>query len=737
MPPLLSILFVILFASVAAGAQDTGHFVREDCGTISSPVSHATLCLQTTAAGNRRAGAEYLWNGSAWAASNTAYYADRMGRNSVDCTGATDSSRKLQAVIDAVPDESTIKFPLGCAVLLGSTIVIRDRVGITLESETRPTNGGAGDAPRFLWNAIGGTMFSIEHTDHPTFRGLVFKNNIGKSVDRFLDFDGNPVSHIGTQALVEYSSFNGSNTNNPNFIAISISDTALSNHEFYTVRHADFFCSATSASVRSNANGSITNGSKTLTCTDCKFVGADVGRRVRASYATGILDTTIRSVANATHAEMAAAAAASQTNTRIHIGEAYGTAIKVGNSANTKDHVFYDIRTTNCAKGFWIRNGSFDLSHYGGSSNDVDIKIESITEPSRIAYVTTENDLRGIEAASAGRNLSISQYRIQNANQLANGFIVLDGIVTFTESKLEYAPPKNGVVFADTKSGALTAVFINNNFLDTGGNRLTFAQLGFSAFVRGLPTVINCYGIAAADLDYDQSFFRNGIIGYQPGTIQSSKFGLKGIAEFTSAGATNNVGVLGQLNGSGSGAAVKGTTTGLGTNGTIANGIMVEADPGAITSVTNLYNFKATGPTSVSKSAADVYGLYIARQKITNVRTGWGIYQADSADKNYFAGPTQFGGGTGITKHISATASVDFGPIAATSCSALTIAASGASDGDTVSLGIPSQLASLTGVTFIGFVSAPNVVTVKACNVTTSASANPSVATIRADIWQH
>ena len=580
-------------------------------------------------------------------------------------------------------------------------------------------------------------MFSIEHTDHPTFRGLVFKNNLGKSVDRFLDFDGNPASHIGTQALVEYSSFNGSNTNDPNFMAISISDTARSNHEFYTVRHADFFCSASSSGGRSSAGGPVTTRSNTLTCPDCKFTAADAGKRVRVSYATGILDTTIRKIIDTTHVEMAGSGASSQENARIHIGEAYGTAIHVGASANTKDHVFYDIRTTNCAKGLWIRNGSFDLSHYGGSSNDVDIRIDSLTEPSRITYVTSENDLRGVEARSAGSNLSISHYRIQNANQLANGFIFLDGIVTFTDAKLEYAPPKNGVVFADAGSGNLTAVFINNDFLDTAGHRPTFAQLGFSAFLRGLPTVINCYGIAAADLDYDQSFFRGGIIGYQPGTIQSSKFGVKGVAEFTATRATNNVGVLGQLNGSGSGSAIKATTRGLGNNGAILNGIMVEADLGAVTSASNLYNFKADGPTSVSNSAAEIYGLYIAKQKIDNVRTGWGVYQADSADKNYFAGPTQFGGGTGITKHISATASVHFGSIAANSCATATLAAVGASDGDTVSLGIPGKLASLTGVTFIGFVSAPNVVTIKACNVTASASGNSSPVTVRADIWQH
>lgn len=96
------------------------------------------------------------------------------------------------------------------------------------------------------------------------------------------------------------------------------------------------------------------------------------------------------------------------------------------------------------------------------------------------------------------------------------------------------------------------------------------------------------------------------------------------------------------------------------------------------------------------------------------------------------------GGGTVITKHLSATASLDFGATAAKTCDDLTIAVNGAADGDTVSLGVPNALASAAKTTITGFVSATNTVTVRRCNINPDAAADDSAAaTVRADVWQH
>ncbi len=101
------------------------------------------------------------------------------------------------------------------------------------------------------------------------------------------------------------------------------------------------------------------------------------------------------------------------------------------------------------------------------------------------------------------------------------------------------------------------------------------------------------------------------------------------------------------------------------------------------------------------------------------------------------AGGISVGGGTKVKSHLSATASLDFAAWAGTDCQDLTVAVVGAADGDTVSLGIPNTLASVAGVTWSGWVSAPGVVTVRGCKITAGASANPAAATVRADVWQH
>ena len=82
------------------------------------------------------------------------------------------------------------------------------------------------------------------------------------------------------------------------------------------------------------------------------------------------------------------------------------------------------------------------------------------------------------------------------------------------------------------------------------------------------------------------------------------------------------------------------------------------------------------------------------------------------------------------------TASVDFPSVAANACSALSITVTGAADGDAVSLGVPNGLASTIGLTFSGYVSAANTITVRACNVTTGASADPAAASVRAVVWK-
>jgi len=92
-------------------------------------------------------------------------------------------------------------------------------------------------------------------------------------------------------------------------------------------------------------------------------------------------------------------------------------------------------------------------------------------------------------------------------------------------------------------------------------------------------------------------------------------------------------------------------------------------------SITNLYNHQIGSPFPSGGSGGitvnNSYGIYIAKQKTTNIVTnGWGIYQIDTGDLNIFAGKTRIGSTTvpvntlDVTGNISAsvvTASLFFG----------------------------------------------------------------------------
>ena len=95
------------------------------------------------------------------------------------------------------------------------------------------------------------------------------------------------------------------------------------------------------------------------------------------------------------------------------------------------------------------------------------------------------------------------------------------------------------------------------------------------------------------------------------------------------------------------------------------------------------------------------------------------------------------GVGTPILGHLSATASLDFGATAANTCDDLTLTVTGAADGDTCIPAVPNALASVAGTIFSCFISAADTATVRRCNVTTSATADPASATVRADVWKH
>ncbi len=112
----------------------------------------------------------------------------------------------------------------------------------------------------------------------------------------------------------------------------------------------------------------------------------------------------------------------------------------------------------------------------------------------------------------------------------------------------------------------------------------------------------------------------------------------------------------------------------------------------------------------------------------------WSSSEVYVEDADFFVDNIEINSGTAIDGHVSNTATLDFGSTASGACSELTIAVSGAAANDTVTLGAPAAIEA--GLTWSGFVSAADTVTVRVCNPTGGAI-DPASATWRADIWSH
>jgi hypothetical protein len=91
-------------------------------------------------------------------------------------------------------------------------------------------------------------------------------------------------------------------------------------------------------------------------------------------------------------------------------------------------------------------------------------------------------------------------------------------------------------------------------------------------------------------------------------------------------------------------------------------------------------------------------------------------------------------GGSAISRVITATATLDFGSIAAQSSADLTITVTGAAAGEAVMMGLPATASA--GVVFNAIVTSANTVTIRATN-TPAAPIDPASATYRATVIQH
>jgi hypothetical protein len=404
-------------------------------------------------------------------------YATQLG---IDCSGVMDNSPVWRNIVSSGTDNTTYLLPQDCKDNHGSTVTVSSRAGFTLKSSYRCQNGGGSNCPEELWTGTTGGMWDFQANQAPTVEGLLFTNTTNSHLDYFLQFDGNPVNRIGTEAMIRYNSFIN-NRSDANFDAILINIVSGQNHEKNVITDNDFFCSQ-SAAHRETDSGQIVLGSNILTCgsNDCSFMSISIGTPILVSYATGALDTIVQARIDDNHLQMSASATTTQINARVHSNRAYGRGITIG-SVNSKHNTIERDSFTQCDRGLNVINGSFSASHLGGSFNDVLAYINDISESSELSYLEDENSLREVYLGhSIDSPVILSHMRNSIYNHAeSDGFIYFDGSVRVVvrDSLIQNTPPANAVLF---RAANPRTVLLNSFGNSWSPGQMTMDNLGFS-----------------------------------------------------------------------------------------------------------------------------------------------------------------------------------------------------------------------------------------------------------------
>lgn len=392
----------------------------------------------------------------------------------VDCTGVGDSTTALQNAINAAPDHSTLIAPVGCQIKITSTIDIIDRVDLNLMSLQRPINGVPG-GPTIDWEGTGsGPWINIYNGTAINLQGFYFKTTKVNTFNTVINIDGTGGSghQTATLNMVRDNSFMMQGQSNASLRVIAISVTSSLNNENYTIANNDILCSGSNAQLRA-VDGVINNASTSLTSATAAFVAGDVGKRLRVSYATGILDTTVSSVTNSTTVVMAAAAASSQTGATVHIGTSYGSGIYI-NGSNAFHERLYDNRISLCAAAFDLVTSTYDIRHYGGGQNDIGIK--NTNSSGTLEFYDAEHDVQGLTGLG---QINIRTMRIVLDNAAANGWINSPGTasITIEGAQVEGAPAASNFVLFGGGGPNARFTSINNNY-----GAITFAQTNYCSY---------------------------------------------------------------------------------------------------------------------------------------------------------------------------------------------------------------------------------------------------------------
>ena len=142
----------------------------------------------------------------------------------------------------------------------------------------------------------------------------------------------------------------------------------------------------------------------------------------------------------------------------------------------------------------------------------------------------------------------------------------------------------------------------------------------------------------------------------------------------------------------------------------------------------------ATNAASLGGHPASFYATTAANAFTGNQNIGASL----NVSRATSTGSLTIGAGTAITQHLSLTVNPAFPALKAGACAAATFTFTGASDGDTTALGLPSTRMTGGGsLNYSAWVSAADKIAIQVCNVSGMPQRTAAAGAIRVDVWKH
>lgn len=637
----------------------------------------------------------------------------------IDCFGVVDNSPVWQQIVSFLVEDVTFVLPMGCTDNHASQVTLTPRSGFHLKSEDRTQNGGGNRRPIEQWTGTTGGMWYLRSAQAPTIEGFQFINiGAGAHLDYYirLDKEVGDSGRIGTEAMFRYNTFTNNLLNPGTFSAIQINTVSGVNHEKNVITDNDFVCSQGRA-ARESDSGSISIGSTTLTCglLNCSFIAdAHIADRVRVSYATGILDTTVASITDNNHLEMVAPSGVNQTLARITFREAFGNGITIG-SVNSKHNTVDRNSFTQCARGLNIVNGSLSGAHFGGSNNDVLVYINDVSEPTELSYLEDESAMRDVHVSGQlDAPLTLSHMRNSELAQgESDGFIYFNngGRVVITGSTVQDTPQANSVLIRANSPSTLFLTSIGNQW---GPGVESMATLGFSTWRTAAEAAtlnnsifVSCGDSSLSDAPGGCYQFGEGGTAYNEGHLIAGSGRFGNFPSFATFTAEPNVQVNTFVN---EAIGYKSIFNGFNNSATMKFVGFDAAWKVSTSGTGNGVGFRYTLPTVTGSAQTFERGLWVAAPTgNTHITTASGVYVEDLAsvtgitNKYSFFGVgatdiAHFGGPVETAGQITSTVSTGTAPLViasttnvpnlnASSLSGATFAAPGAIGGGTPAAG--------------------------------------------------